>query len=329
MDFIEQIKALATRSQNHIDQIVTEEGTKHALVLPFLTALGYDTFNPIELVPEHPADIGIKKGEKVDYAICQDGAPVIIIECKSAKSTLDSADISQLFRYFTATDAKFGILTNGTSYWFYTDLLAPNKMDVEPFLKFELFDFTPRDVKNLRLFSKDSFDLSETLQAVSDIRYRADIKGFLSNQINRPDDDFVRYVRDRVCPKSETRPDQDQFTRLLQECLQEIGGGSIAGPTPVHEPGPGPGKTKTPAKVPETIMDHVVVVLSEAKQPLKMTPLGRRAIQNGVKSTLDVIRRAIYKEIKRPSPRIVKDGKNYGLPKWYQKPGIVIPISRG
>ena len=74
-------------------------------------------------------------------------------------------------------------------------------------------------------------------------------------------------------------------------------------------------------------MDHVVVVLSKVGQPLKMTPLGRLVLQRGVKSSLDVVRRAIYKEIKRPSPRIVKDGKSYGLPEWYQKSGVVIPIS--
>lgn len=99
--------------------------------------------------------------------------------------------------------------------------------------------------------------------------------------------------------------------------------GTVSGSVPVHVPGTDLQKTKTP----ETIMDHVVASLSDAGQPLKMTELGRRAIQLGTKSSLEVVRMAIYKESKKPSPRIVKDGKNYGLPEWYQKSGVVVPIS--
>jgi len=39
--------------------------------MPFIDALGYDIFNPKEMVPEFTADVGTKKGEKIDYAIIQ------------------------------------------------------------------------------------------------------------------------------------------------------------------------------------------------------------------------------------------------------------------
>ncbi|MEP7093675.1 MAG: restriction endonuclease, partial [Flavobacterium sp.] len=83
-----QLKALADKIMLLKDKIETEESTKHAFVLPFINILGYDTFNPTEVVPEFTADLGLKKGEKVDYAIFQDGAPILIIECKSWKEKL-------------------------------------------------------------------------------------------------------------------------------------------------------------------------------------------------------------------------------------------------
>ncbi len=50
--------------------------------MPFINALGYNVFNPREVMPEFIADIGIKKGEKIDYAIFQDGVPIMFFECK-------------------------------------------------------------------------------------------------------------------------------------------------------------------------------------------------------------------------------------------------------
>jgi predicted type IV restriction endonuclease len=69
MDFIDQIRTLAARIMNTKDMIQTEEATKNAMVMPFIQALGYNVFNPLEVTPELISDVGTKKGEKVDYAI--------------------------------------------------------------------------------------------------------------------------------------------------------------------------------------------------------------------------------------------------------------------
>jgi len=133
MDFKDQIKQLGERVIRLKDQIQTEEATKNAFIMPFIQALGYDVFNPLEVVPEFTADIGIKKGEKVDYAIMKEGQPIILIECKWWGDNLDVHN-SQLFRYFHTTKSKFGLLTNGIQFRFYTDLMETNKMDEKPFL---------------------------------------------------------------------------------------------------------------------------------------------------------------------------------------------------
>ena len=113
MSFEGKINALAEKVPTLIDHLETEEATKNALVMPFINALGYDIFNPKEVVPEFIADVGTKKGEKVDYAIMKDGEVIILIECKAAKSDLCDANISQLYRYFAVTKSRIAILTNG------------------------------------------------------------------------------------------------------------------------------------------------------------------------------------------------------------------------
>jgi hypothetical protein len=66
MDFIDQIKALSNQISKRSERLETEEATKNAHVMPFIKALGYDIFNPEEVVPEFTCDVGTKKGEKVD-----------------------------------------------------------------------------------------------------------------------------------------------------------------------------------------------------------------------------------------------------------------------
>lgn len=149
MDFIDQLKQFASRVENLKDQIATEEATKTSLILPFFQLLGYDIFDPTEFVPEFTADVGIKKGEKVDYAIFQNGIPIILIEAKWCGENLDKHS-SQLFRYFGTSKAKFGILTNGLIYKFFTDLEEPNKMDEKPFMELNLLDIKESLVPELK-----------------------------------------------------------------------------------------------------------------------------------------------------------------------------------
>jgi hypothetical protein len=134
MEFAEKLSALAAKVRQQRGVIQTEEATKNAFVMPFIsTILGYDVFNPMEVVPEFIADVGLKKGEKIDYAIVKDGEVQILIECKKSTEPVKIEHASQLFRYFAVTNARIAILTNGEVYQFFTDLDAPNRMDAKPF----------------------------------------------------------------------------------------------------------------------------------------------------------------------------------------------------
>ena len=223
MSFAEKLAALTQRIPNLIDHLETEEATKNALVMPFIAALGYDVFNPREVVPEFTADVGIKKGEKVDYAIMQDGEVIMLVECKTAGTQLRQANMSQLFRYFTVTKARIAMLTNGVDYRFYSDLEERNKMDQRPFLELDLLDVREDMVAEVRKLSKENFDLERMLSTASELKYLREINRILAEQFENPDQDLVRFLFKRANPKAVfTSAAREQFTSLVQKALQQF-----------------------------------------------------------------------------------------------------------
>lgn len=220
MDFKDQVKQLSERVNKLKDQIFTEEATKNAFTMPFIQTLGYDIFNPIEVVPEFTADIGIKKGEKVDYAIFKDALPIILIECKHCKQKLDNHS-SQLLRYFNVTKAKFAILTNGTKYKFYTDLVEPNMMDEKPFLEFDIADIKENQIDELKKFHKSYFNLENILSSASELKYTNEIKTILTQELKMPSEEFVRYFAQRVYPRKVTQNVIFQFSDLVKRSVHQ------------------------------------------------------------------------------------------------------------
>ena len=132
MTFEDKVKEFVKTIPNKLEHIDSEETTKIALITPFLRILGYDTTDPSVVRAEYTADVGTKQGEKVDFAILEDGEPVIFIECKPVMNELSTDNVNQLFRYISVTDVQIGILTNGVDYKFYTTD-KDNRMDDKPF----------------------------------------------------------------------------------------------------------------------------------------------------------------------------------------------------
>lgn len=222
MDFIDKLHLLSSQVQRQIEHIKTEEATKTALVMPFLNALGYNVFDPTEVSPEFTADVGTKKGEKVDYVILMEGKPIILIECKFCGSTLDKDQASQLYRYFSVTEAKFGILTNGLIYRFFSDLEEPNKMDAKPFFEFNLQEIKESAVEELKKFTKDSFNIDITSSAASELKYLGEIKRYLGEQILTPDQDFTYFLCSRTYTGKITQSVRERFTDLVKKAFSQF-----------------------------------------------------------------------------------------------------------
>lgn len=220
MDLKDQLKVISDRVLKLKDQISTEEATKNAFIMPFLQALGYDVFNPLEVVPEFISDIGIKKGEKIDYAIFKDGTPTILIECKHWQQNLNLHD-GQLLRYFHVSKAKFGLLTNGIVYRFYSDLVAPNKMDEKPFLEFTITEIKDSHIDELKKFHKANFDIESIVNTASELKYMNELKHLIQNELNNPSPDFVKHFAKQVYPSVITAKVLEQFTSLTKKSIQQ------------------------------------------------------------------------------------------------------------
>jgi len=222
MDLTEEINQVANRAEDQVEHIQNEESTKHALIIPFIKALGYNPYDLEEVVPEFTADFAEKEGEKVDYALIQDGDPAVLIECKIAGRGLSTDQAEQLFRYFQFTEARFGILTNGVRYRFFSDLEESNKMDKRPFHELDLFEYTDREVEELKSLRNSTFDLDEMIDAAHDLKYRKALLEYLQEQWQNPDDNFVHWLTDKVYDGRITQNVRDQFRSIVEGALQQL-----------------------------------------------------------------------------------------------------------
>ncbi|RFC64202.1 restriction endonuclease [Fulvimarina endophytica] len=202
--------------------MVTEEAVKTSIVLPFLSALGYDVFDPGEVVPEFTADAVGKKGEKVDYAIKMGGSIRILIECKPITTTLDKHHLAQLYRYFSVTDAKFAILTNGRTFQFHTDLEAPNRLDDRPFLTFDLAEINSSLLPEIKKFGKDDFDVDGVLQSANRLKYTSLLKRKITELMEEPTDDFVRLIMADIYDGRFTASVKEQYAPMVKGAFREL-----------------------------------------------------------------------------------------------------------
>ena len=222
MELIDSIRQIAKVYTERRDIIQTEEATKNALIMPFISALGFNVFDPSEVVPVFTADVGIKKGEKVDYAIIRDGKPIMLIEAKCSGEDLDVSKESQLMRYFNATPAKIGILTNGHEYRFYTDLDQDNIMDMMPFLQFSVCDISEPIVRELKRFTKSAFKIEEIASTASELKYTGAMKSYLMEQLQEPSEDFVRHMALQVFTGRLTENAREKFKIITKKAFTQF-----------------------------------------------------------------------------------------------------------
>lgn len=221
MDFKDTVLQLAERIAKQKDAITTEEGTKNAFIMPMLIALGYDVFNPDEVVPEMDCDLVKKKGEKIDYAIMKDDQPILLIECKHCKQDLNLHD-TQLQKYFVASKARFGVLTNGIEYRFYTDLDKINIMDEKPFLAVDMLDLSDADMEQLKKFHKSYYNESEIFSTAQELKYMMGIKKIINNDFSSPSAEYVRFITKQVYDGQVNVNAINQFTPIIKRSIQSV-----------------------------------------------------------------------------------------------------------
>ena len=222
MDLIDRINDISKRLSDVSPTLQTEEATKNALIMPFIQALGYDVFNPREVIPEFTTDHGVKKGEKVDYAVKKDDDIIMLFECKKFASKLSPEHASQLYRYFSVSDARFGVLTNGQEYMFFTDLEKQNQMDTRPFFTINIAHFEKHEVDELKKFTKQVFNLENILNTANDLKYTNEIKRILNAEIDAPSDEFVRFLSAQVYTGRLTQTVLEQFREIVKRASRQF-----------------------------------------------------------------------------------------------------------
>lgn len=209
------------------DSVTSEEATKTSLVMPFFQrVLGYDVFSPTEFIPEYKAGFGDKPADRVDYTITIKDKPEIIIECKHSGVILNNQHEAQLQGYFASLRARTAILTNGIVYKFYTDIERANLLDKTPFMTFDILNQEPALIVELERFCKDKFNADEIFENARRLKYVSAIKGFLSDQLTNPSDDFVRAAISHIDgidisgkAASET---VEEFRSIVKSCFVEF-----------------------------------------------------------------------------------------------------------
>lgn len=215
MSIDQAVSALATKVRDLKSIIETEEATKTAFIIPFIsTVLGYDVSDPREVIPEYTADVGTKKGEKVDFAIKSGDDFRFLIECKTVGEPLNLSHASQLVRYFNLTDTEFAILTNGEVYQFYAQLDAANRMDERPFMTLDLSSVDARLFPHLEMCTKSQFD-SDTIAAnAEELKYVSELRKAIASELKEPSADLVKMLAARVTSRRMTAANLELFTRL-------------------------------------------------------------------------------------------------------------------
>lgn len=222
MELAERLSQLSHKVQSNKEILQTEEAAKTAIILPFIRALGFDVFDPDEVIPEFVADTPGKRGEKVDYALKLDGKVSILMECKICSNELNVRHAAQLFRYFTMTNARVAILTNGINYQFFSDIDEPNKMDQRPFFSFTLTDINENDVRQLERFSKANFDIDRIVENAGTLKYKSLIQQQLRSEFEDPSEEFVKLLTGRVYDGRITTNVKEEFKNIVHSAVNGV-----------------------------------------------------------------------------------------------------------
>lgn len=220
----EAVAKLSEKVKANLGRISSEEATKNAFIMPFIQLMGYDVFNPAEVTPEYVADVGVKRGERVDYAILIDNKPAIVVECKSCNTELCIGNESQLFRYFTASEASFALLTNGIEYKFYTDLDAPNKLDNKPFLDFSILYPDKINYPELIKLTKQNFDAESIRKAADHLKRVTAIRQVIKSELTTPSTEFVKLVFRKISPSGAMFSDKarSSVSPLVKSVIDDV-----------------------------------------------------------------------------------------------------------
>lgn len=224
MTLADRIERIRSKAEEQLRALNTRERTKHALLLPFLDALGYDVFDVLEVTPTATVSVGPDE-EEIDYAINRDGTPIMLFECAAANTDLVDYDSRPFFECLSAAEAKIGVLTNGLVYRFFTDLGEENIGATDPLIEFNLLDYEAEDLRGLEQLRKSVLDVETVLTAACELKYRTPLSRYLNRQHDAPDEEFVQFMAERVYEGEAPESVQVRFRSVVRKALEDFAQG--------------------------------------------------------------------------------------------------------
>ncbi|PSQ79338.1 MAG: hypothetical protein BRD41_07485 [Bacteroidetes bacterium QS_1_63_11] len=243
MSFSERISSLQSSAERQLHALGSRKKTENALILPFFNMLGYNPFDVREVEPEYEIGHGEQATKMVDYAIKEEGTPIVLLQCAEAKTDLDAYEDEArgegfLFEYFGELEADVAAFTNGLTYRFYADLETSIRTEEHPFLEFNLLDYESDEIQDLRRLSKPAFDKEKILSAAHDLQTSQLLRSYFARQRESPDDHLVRFLAAQVYEGEISGSQLDRFRPLVQKVLEEFIGGDGEGAPPSEQETP-------------------------------------------------------------------------------------------
>ncbi|MFB6279209.1 MAG: hypothetical protein ABEK75_06860 [Salinibacter sp.] len=243
MSFSERISSLQSSAERQLHALGSRKKTENALILPFFNMLGYNPFDVREVEPEYEIGHEEQATKTVDYAIKEEGTPIMLLQCAEAKTDLDAYEEEargegSLFEYFDELEADVAAFTNGLTYRFYVNLETDIRVDERPFLEFNLLDYESTEIQDLRRLSKPAFDKEKILSAAHDLQTSQLLRSYFAQQRESPDDHLVRFLAAQVYEGEISGSQLDRFRPLVREVLKEFVGGDGEGTLPSKQENP-------------------------------------------------------------------------------------------
>jgi len=220
MAFNDEIKVFAEKTLALKERLKTDESVKYSLVMPLLQLLGYNVFDPGELVPSYPIQLDPPKDKHVDYAILRNGEPEILLEVKGIGKKLEDyrGDMADYFN--GSSKARLAILTDGIKYEVFSNIEEPDKMDKAPFLVTDLANLNEDVLTELKKLHKDEYNIDLILFQPKKLKYTKKAKEYLEKLLDEPDEEFVNFILKNIYQGAWSSDVSEKYGTVIRDAIK-------------------------------------------------------------------------------------------------------------
>lgn len=158
-NFYTEVSYLANHIRTSSKKIATKEQTKLSLILPLIKLLGYDLYDPSQVVTEYQT-VDILNAQNnditsIDYALLNEKQQPLLIEVKPCPEQLSSFNQELTLYSSSSIEDHVLIITNGTVYKFFANL---DNQSQNPFFVFNFLEYYTQDIDFFKLFHCQELD---------------------------------------------------------------------------------------------------------------------------------------------------------------------------